>query len=316
MLPDIVPEARLTRVNGINSSLQSVITLLSPMLSAALLGFAPLQVIFFIDVVTAVAAIVVLLLFFRLPQKAKAAAQAAGSYFTELKLGFKYVLNQKFLKHFFVFLIIFCVMAAPVAFLTTLQVTRNYGGDLWRLSAIEISFSVGMVLGGLAMASWGGLKNRVYTMAIAGAVMVGCTLALGLPIHFWLYCGMMALFGVAMPIFNTAGVVMLQDRVDPAYMGRVFGLMTMVNTSMMPIGMLVFGPLADVIPIEWILLGTGLVLLGLVLVLMRDKPLLAVGVSTLANKEPKDERRSESGTDDKHSDRADKTGATGQNTDA
>lgn len=29
---------------------------------------------------------------------------------------------------------------------------------VWRLTAIEFVFSVGMILGGIVMASWGGLK--------------------------------------------------------------------------------------------------------------------------------------------------------------
>jgi len=37
-LPQIVPEDHLTRVNGINSSLQAFVTLLSPMLSGALMS--------------------------------------------------------------------------------------------------------------------------------------------------------------------------------------------------------------------------------------------------------------------------------------
>lgn len=31
---------------------------------------------------------------------------------------------------------------------TALQTTRNYGDDVWRLSALEIAFSGGMILGG------------------------------------------------------------------------------------------------------------------------------------------------------------------------
>ena len=51
-VPQIVPEEKLTKVNGINSSVQSVIMLLSPMVSGALLSMTTIEVIFFIDVVT------------------------------------------------------------------------------------------------------------------------------------------------------------------------------------------------------------------------------------------------------------------------
>ena len=32
----------------------------------------------------------------------------------------------------------------------------------------------------------------------------------------------------------------------------------MISTSMMPIGMLIFGPISDAVKIEWLLVGTGI----------------------------------------------------------
>ncbi len=53
-------------------------------------------------------------------------------------------------------------------------------------------------------------------------------------------------------------------------------------TSMMPLGMLVFGPLAEVVRIEWLLIGTGAVLLGLNFLVLGDKRLLAAGMKQAA----------------------------------
>ena len=51
----------------------------------------------------------------------------------------------------------------------------------------------------------------------------------------------------------------------------------MISSSMMPIGMLIFGPLADVIAIEWLLILTGVLMLVLVILLAKNKSLLAAG---------------------------------------
>ena len=80
-----------------------------------------------------------------------------------------------------------------------------------------------MMFGGLLMAYWGGFNNRAKTMAASSFVMSLCTLALGVIPNFWLYLGFMGLFGVAMPMFNTPSTVLLQETVEPDYMGRVFG---------------------------------------------------------------------------------------------
>ena len=60
-------------------------------------------------------------------------------------------------------------------------------------------------------------------------------------------------------------MAMLQSKVDGEYMGRVFGVFGMVSSIMMPAGMLIFGPLADLVQIDLLLIGTGAViaLLGL-----------------------------------------------------
>jgi MFS transporter, DHA3 family, macrolide efflux protein len=53
----------------------------------------------------------------------------------------------------------------------------------------------------------------------------------------------------------------------------------MISTSMMSIGMLIFGPIADMVKIEWLLVGTGVFILFLSIFLGRDRVLLAAGKS-------------------------------------
>lgn len=277
ILPQIVPKDGLTKVNGINGSIQAVIMFVAPMVSAALLAMTSIEIIFFIDVITAAIAIFVLVSFFKIPSHEKASEKQTTSYFSDLKLGLTYIKNHAFLKKFFLFFAIFFVLMAPAAFLTPLQVTRTFGDEVWRLTAIEIAFSVGMMAGGGMIASWGGFKNKVYTMTFASLLMGACTFALGVTPNFWIYLLFMAVFGVAMPIFNTPTTVLIQEKVDENYLGRIFGVFGMISTSMMPIGMLIFGPIADIVKIEWLLVGTGVFILILSIFLGRDRVLLAAG---------------------------------------
>lgn len=170
---------------------------------------------------------------------------------------------------------------APAAFLTPLQVTRSFGDDLWRLTAIEIAFSIGMMAGGGLIAAWGGFQNKVTTMTFASLIMGACTIALGIVPVFWIYLVFMALFGVAMPIFNTPTTVILQEKIEEDFLGRVFGVMGMISTSMMPMGMLLFGPIADIIKIEWLLVGTGVLIILLAIFLGRNKVLIEAGKPAL-----------------------------------
>lgn len=127
------------------------------------------------------------------------------------------------------------------------------------------------------MASWGGFKNKVHTMTFAALLFGVCTVLLGIIPVFWLYLIFMGIVGVAMPIFNTPATVLLQEKVEGDYLGRVFGVLGMISTSMMPLGMLIFGPIADVIAIEWLLIGTGILLFIQGFFLLGSKVLLAAG---------------------------------------
>jgi DHA3 family macrolide efflux protein-like MFS transporter len=82
-----------------------------------------------------------------------------------------------------------------------------------------------------------------------------------------------------MPMFNTPSMVILQQKVEGDYLGRVFGVMSMLASVMMPLGMLVFGPLADFMPIEYLLFGTGILIILLSFFMWSDKILLEAGKS-------------------------------------
>lgn len=277
ILPDIVPVEQLTRVNATNGSIQSLVTLVSPMVAGALLSVASIEAIFFIDVVTAAVAILTLLTLVRVKVHAKAQQAQSLSYFADMRQGFAYIGSHAYVKRFFAFCAALYILIVPAAFLTPLQVTRSFGDDVWRLTAIEVAFSVGMLLGGGLIALWGGLRNRVHTMALACLTMGACTLGLGAVPNFWIYLAFMAVFGIAMPYFNTPSMVLLQEKVEADLLGRVFGVFGMISTSMMPLSMLVFGPVADLMPIEYLMVGTGAVIVLLAAFLAGNRTLVAAG---------------------------------------
>lgn len=279
ILPSIVPQEKLTRVNSINGTLQSITTLISPMISGALLGFATIEIIMFIDVVTAAIAIGIMIFFLTVPYTKKSAEEIENTnYIKELKLGLKYIGDNKYLKNFFIILAFTYILISPACFLTPLQVTRNYGDDVWRLTAIEMLFSVGMMSGGILLAIWGGFKNRIHTICFATLAFTICIIGLGLPINFIVYMVIMFIMGTSLAILNTPSMVLLQERVDPSYMGRVFSIMAMISTSLMPMGMLFYGPLADVIKIDWMLIVTGICMLFVILAMFTNKALIKAGI--------------------------------------
>jgi DHA3 family macrolide efflux protein-like MFS transporter len=105
ILPQMVPQKSLTRVNGINGSIQSALSFAAPLLSGLLFSFMKIEAIFFIDTVTAALAILLLVGFLHVSPHAKALhTQAlkgqAIPYFKDMLDGFRYIKEHRFLVEF------------------------------------------------------------------------------------------------------------------------------------------------------------------------------------------------------------------------
>lgn len=50
-------------------------------------------------------------------------------------------------------------------------------------------------------------------------------------------------------------------KTDTSMQGRVFGLLGTMYAGFLPIGMAMFGPLADILPLQWIMVGSGIALI-------------------------------------------------------
>jgi DHA3 family macrolide efflux protein-like MFS transporter len=280
LIPQIVPQEHLTRINGLQSSIQSFIFLMAPMISAALMSFVSLEILFFLDVLTAAIGISIVAFFVKVPQGEKPVAEtgeAKGDYWHDLREGIRYIKQHGYISQLMALSAVFLFFFAPASLLTPLQVIRNFGHDVWRLSAIEVVFSAGVMLGGIWIAYWGGFKNRIYTMSLACLLCGLLVVGLGFAPYFWLYLAMMATLGMSFPLWNTPFMVLLQTTVEPAFMGRVFSVFSMISSTMMPLGMLVFGPLADAVSINILLVGTGLIVALLAIPLIRSKTLREAG---------------------------------------
>jgi DHA3 family macrolide efflux protein-like MFS transporter len=280
-IPQIVPEKHLIRINGYQSSIHSVVNIISPMLGGALMTLAPLSALFFLDVVTAAISIVILFFFVKTPAdreiKTETKGQKQTDYFHDLKEGLRYIKKHGYVLRMILLSALFLFFFAPASFLTPLQVVRNYGAEVWRLSAIEVAFSAGMIAGGILIGIWGGFKNRIYTMALSCPLCGILSVGLGLSPHFVLYLAIMAVMGIILPLYHAPSMALLQTTVDASFMGRVLSVFTMVSSVMMPLGMVVFGPVADKVSIDIILVGTGIWVALLGIPMITSKTLREVG---------------------------------------
>lgn len=278
LIPQLVPPDKLMRVNGINGSLQSLTTIVSPAVAGWVLSIVGMNLspVLFIDLGTAVVG-VGLLGILRVPPVPR--AERKEGPLRDLRNGFSYVFGHRFLRALLIVYAVLMFLITPAAMLTPLMIERTYGNEVWRLTWNEVLFSVGSVAGGLMIAAWGGFRNRIHTIVLAGIAFGSMTILMGILPGFPVYLFLVTLAGIAMPFFSSPSIVLLQEKVEPEMQGRVFSFVQIVGSAALPVGMLVFGPLADWIGRVQILLivsGTGVLLLsGLIL---RARSLVAEGL--------------------------------------
>ncbi|NLT94206.1 MAG: MFS transporter [Clostridia bacterium] len=259
LFPQIVPVEKLTRIQGINQTLNSVLLLLSPAVGGLVLGTVGIFWAFLLDVITASLAVIVLS-FIQVEKVARKSEKT--SVLTELRQGLAYSFNHKLLRLILIGFGLSVFLITPAAVLTPLLVERTFGGEVWRLTANEMVWTIGSLVGGFFVSLKGEFKDKILTAAIC-LVAFGVTFALlGIAGNFTLYLLIMGISGFFMPLIATSQTVLIQEIVEPTIMGRVFSLVQIVAGSAMPVAILLFGPLADMVSIGSILLVTGVMLVA------------------------------------------------------
>jgi len=274
--PQLVPPENLTRVQGINQSLSSILMLLAPAVGGVMLGTMDLAWAFMIDVVTASAAILILRLI--IVNRVERGDEST-SLLDELKKGVRYAFGNPLLKGIIICYGFSFFLITPAAVLTPLMIERSFGGEVWRLTANEIVWTVGSFVGGIAVSLYGNIKNKILTIALCLVAFGISFTLLGLAGNFVLYLLVMGISGFFMPIIATAETVFIQEITAPQMMGRVFSIIQIITSAAMPLAILLFGPLADVVPVETLLIISGilLALVGLIYQLSNrnsERPLL------------------------------------------
>jgi DHA3 family macrolide efflux protein-like MFS transporter len=256
LIPQIVPTDKLMRVNGINSSVQSSLLIIGPVAAAGIYSTVSLAAILFVDVVTAVIGLS-LLATIAVPTLSRAASNDKPSYFTDLKEGLNYIFSHDLVRWVMViYSIVFLLVVAP-SNLSPLMLVRTFGGDVWLLTVLELSFGIGMVAGGALMAIFASKMDRLGLMVGTSILFGVLAVVMGFTTNLILFYTLFFLIGLAVPAFSTSSMTLLQETVEPERQGRVFGFVGIVMAVAMPLGMAVLGPLADIVSVEILLIATG-----------------------------------------------------------
>ena len=260
MIPLLVPEDKLMKFNGGNSSIQSIIQFASPLVAGGILVLGSISKILFIDVITAVIGVGILS-FIKIEQRYSQKIEKKESTLNDIKEGIKFSTSDTLIGKLLLIYGIFIFLSVPSSFMSSLIITRNFGQDYMYLSICETIGFVGMFLGGLLLGTWGGFKNRNKTLTLGVILYSVFAIVLGLVTQYWMFVVIIFLISFSIPIIQTTTMTMLQEKVQIEMQGRIFSLLNAIFSGLMPLGMILFGVLADIVSINYLIIPAGAVLL-------------------------------------------------------
>lgn len=266
-IPQLVPEDQLMKFNGINSTVQSLVQFAAPAAAGTILSWGTLRAALMIDITSAIVGIGILSAV-AIPFERR---ENTPSMLSEMKIGILYAVKEPFIGRLLLVFGLFIFLCVPAGFLATLFVNRYYGDTYWYMTLVEVVGFIGMTAGGILIGAWGGFKNRMKTLVV-GMIAFG-TLAIGMGAvdSFVVYLILMAVYGVALTMVQTASTTLLQERSSPEMQGRVFGLFGAVYSGFLPLGMAVFGPLADVLSMRLLMIASGVLLLTMAMIIRLNR---------------------------------------------
>ena len=255
--PMLVPDERLSQINGINSLLQSLTQIVSPIVGALLIGRFTIIQIMWLDVITFILASIPLL-FIKFPnihlkteEETAKETEKKSSFIVNFKEGLNAIKETPGLWVLILTAVFNNMLITPLNVLLTYYIYYDHHGTAEIFAIVSIVVNIGIIGGSILMSAKKNWKNKKFQfvlwhyVAFIGYAIVGLTPE-GL---FWLMGagGFILLF--AIPVINTFYLTYIQVAVPKEKQGRVFSLDSLFSSAATPLGMIICVPLAEIIGI-------------------------------------------------------------------
>jgi len=259
----MVPKEHLSRVAGLNQSLQGLASILAPPAGALLLELFPIQYVLAVDVATAVLAVGPLV-FIDIPQPQRGDVSARG-VLTDMREGLSWIWSKKPLVMIMGISLMINLVTTPAFTLLPLLITTYFKGGAIELAWVQSANGLGLILGGIALGVWGGFKSKSRTAFTA--LFIGSWGLIGFSqtpaTMFWFGIVCVFVFGFMNAVGNSSFFSVLQAVIPHEIQGRVFTLVMASSIAVSPIGLAIAGPVAELIGIRaWFVISGFAILLG------------------------------------------------------
>ena len=244
-VPLLAPTDQLTRIAGVNQIIASVSQIAGPALGAMLITIWDIEYVLLFDVAGALMA-VTSLFFVHIPNPDNEVGRERH-ILKEMKEGAMIILRNRGLSWVFLYDVSVMFFIIPISVLFPLMTLDYFQGTEFQAGIIEAIWSVGALVGGAIM---GAKVYKVNRVALINWMYLLCGITFLLsgllsPDGFVWFAVLTAIGGVSGSVYNSAFTGLIQTKIDPAALGRVFSMFYTVSLIPAMVGLIGIGFLAD-----------------------------------------------------------------------
>lgn len=271
ILPTMVPQDELTKINGQLGMVQSANMIIAPALGALLFSIIPITTLILLDVLGAIVGVLILV-FVKIPEHP--VIDEKLKLWSDMQFGLTKLRQNKGLWYITIIGAIFTLIFMPAASMYPLMTMSYFHGTVAQAGIVETVFSIGMLVGGAIIGFFGNWKDRIlpvlYSTFAMGIVFFLCGFLPGNFTGFVWFTVLNGLAGLAAPFFNTLLMAMIQQSYPADILGKILGILNSLMSISGPIGLIFAGPLADSIGVNMLFAigGVGSLICGVALLLI------------------------------------------------
>ncbi len=251
IIPIMIPKKNLSRMNAINYFFTGIIQIIGPLVGGFLLAFLDIELILWIDIFTFFIAIIPLVLTTIPSITTNSNQKEKGSYFKDFKHSLKILKSVKSFLILIIFISVINLLNMPFTTQMSLFVfIYHFGGKLDY--AFVIAFlQIGIVIGALIAFTKKHWKHKELIILFSVFIGIsGYSITTFTPTGNFILMGIGAMIHAAMiPLANTMFLTILQTKIHPEMQGRVFSIVASIAAAVTPLGMIISGPLAELLGI-------------------------------------------------------------------
>lgn len=242
----VVPNEKLTQVSGMNSFSSNLVGVLSPVIAASLFAMGGLRVILFVDLLSFMAAALVLIFVLRIPENLQKTQQKQSAV-AGCREGIKYIRGNKGILSLIVSSAVINLFSKLTYenILSPMVLSRS-GNDSVALGIVNAVMSIGGIVGSAIVYS-GKVKCKsagmIYISTMFSFLLGDLIMGLGKNTVAWSIAGVAASLPFA--FFAAGRSTIMYECVPEEIQGRVFAVKEAIGRCTAPVAFLFGGFLAD-----------------------------------------------------------------------